>query len=240
MAEKRMFSKQITRSDAFLDMPRSTRLLYYDLSLDADDDGFLDKFKSVMRLTGASEDDLKLLIAKSFIIPFENGIMVIKHWRINNIIRNDRYRPTAYQDLKNQLILKENGSYSLKKTEVGIPTGYQVDTKWIPMVCVDKNSIGKDRLDKDSIEVIGEQVATLSKRFKKPTIEEIRAYCEERKNGIDAEQFFHFYESKKWMIGKDPMSNWKSAVITWEKRKKSDVNTLTSKAAEPSKYIREE
>ena len=102
MAERRMFNKQITRSDAFLDMPRSTRLLYYDLNLDADDDGFVDKYKSIMRLTGASEDDLKLLIAKSFIIPFETGVIVIKHWRMNNLIRSDRYKPTVYQEEKSQ------------------------------------------------------------------------------------------------------------------------------------------
>lgn len=117
MGERRMFNKQITRSDAFLDMPRSTRLLYYDLNLDADDDGFVDKYKSIMRLTGASEDDLKILIAKSFVIPFETGVIVIKHWKINNLIRNDRHKPTTYQEEKSQLLLKENGAYTIKTTK---------------------------------------------------------------------------------------------------------------------------
>ena len=87
MAERRMFSKKITTSDAFLEMPDSAQNLYFHLSMDADDDGFVGSPKSIMRLVRAKEDDMKLLVAKSFIIPFDSGIIVIKHWRINNLIR---------------------------------------------------------------------------------------------------------------------------------------------------------
>ena len=146
MAEKRMFSQKITRSDAFLAMPTSARLLYYDLSMDADDDGFVDRPKSIMRLTGASDDDLAVLIAKSFVIPFDNGICVIKHWRINNYIRGDRYKETNYLELKNKLSVKDNGSYTLKCNS-GIPSDNQVTTKWEHRV--DKVSIDKIRLDKN-------------------------------------------------------------------------------------------
>lgn len=146
MADKRMFSQKITRSDAFLTMPTSARLLYYDLSMDADDDGFVDRPKSVMRLTGASEDDLSVLVAKAFVIPFENGICVIKHWRINNYIRGDRYKETNYLELKHQLSVKENGAYTLKIGS-GIPTDNQVTT--IREHRVDKVSIDKIRLDKN-------------------------------------------------------------------------------------------
>ena len=146
MAEKRMFSQKITRSDAFLTMPTSARLLYYDLSMDADDDGFVDRPKSVIKLTGASADDLSILIAKSFVIPFENGVCVIKHWRINNYIRGDRYKKTNYLDLKDQLSVKENGAYTLK-IDSGIPTDNQLTTKWEHRV--DKVSIDKIRLDKN-------------------------------------------------------------------------------------------
>ena len=229
MAERRMFNKQITRSDAFLDMPRSTRLLYYDLNLDADDDGFVDKYKSIMRLTGASEDDLKLLIAKSFIIPFETGVIVIKHWRMNNLIRSDRYKPTVYQEEKSQLQLKDNCSYT-KKTINGIPSDNQMTPQY---------SIGKNSIVKESIEDKGEQVATSSvKRFVKPTLEEVTAYCEERKNGISAQQFMDFYESKGWKVGNQPMKDWKASVRTWEQRHK-DENKST-KVADASKYRREE
>ena len=223
MAERRMFNKQITRSDAFLDMPRSTRLLYYDLNLDADDDGFIDKYKSIMRLTGASEDDLKILIAKSFIIPFENGLIVIKHWRMNNLIRSDRYKPTVYQEEKRQLVLKENGSYT--KTTVGIPNVNQMDMQY---------SIGKDSIEKE-----GEQVAVSVKKFSKPTLEEVTNYCNERNNNINPQAFIDFYESKGWKIGNQPMKDWKACVRTWEQRHKND-NTSNKKAANPSKYVREE
>ena len=90
MAERRMFNKQITRSDAFLDMPRSARLLYYDLNLDADDDGFVKAPKSIVRQTEASQDDLNVLIEKAFVIPFESGVIAIKHWRMHNLLRKDR------------------------------------------------------------------------------------------------------------------------------------------------------
>ena len=89
MAERRMFAKTIIDSDAFLDMPVTTRLLYYDLAMRADDDGFINSPKKIMRIVGASQDDLKLLAAKKFIIPFDNGIVVIKHWKIHNYIRKD-------------------------------------------------------------------------------------------------------------------------------------------------------
>lgn len=187
MAERRMFNKQITRSDAFLDMPRSTRLLYYDLSLDADDDGFIDKYKSIMRLTGASEDDLKLLIAKSFIIPFENGVIVIKHWRMNNLIRSDRYKPTVYQEEKKQLSLKENGSYT-KKTTIGIPSDNQRETQY---------SIEKDSIVKESIvEEVVAAAPSPSKRFVKPTLEQIKEYCLTRKTILTLNTLWTFTSLK--------------------------------------------
>ena len=113
MAEKRMFSKQIIDSDAFLDMPLSTQALYFHLSMRADDDGFINNPKKIQRVVGASDDDLKLLIAKNFIIPFESGIVVIKHWRIHNYIQKDRYKPTVYTEEMGRLMLKNNNVYTL-------------------------------------------------------------------------------------------------------------------------------
>lgn len=113
MAERRMFAKSIIDSDAFIDMPVTARLLYYDLAMRADDDGFVNSPKKIMRMIGASQDDLGILILKKFLIPFENGVVVIKHWYIHNYIRKDRYNPTKYQKEKEQLTLKDNGSYSI-------------------------------------------------------------------------------------------------------------------------------
>lgn len=113
MAERRMFAKTIIDSDAFLDMPLSTQALYFHLSMRGDDDGFINNPKKIQRMIGASEDDLKLLIAKNFIIPFESGIVVIKHWKIHNYIRGDRKKETVYPDEMALLETKENGAYTL-------------------------------------------------------------------------------------------------------------------------------
>ncbi|ELC8383217.1 MAG: phage replication initiation protein [Clostridium perfringens] len=131
MAERRMFSKTIIDSDIFLDMPLSTQALYFHLSMRADDDGFVNNPRKIERMVGCGVDDRKILIAKQFIIPFESGICVIKHWRIHNYIRNDRYKPTMYQEEKEQLLIEENKAYSINKEmdtnclPSGIPNGRQ-------------------------------------------------------------------------------------------------------------------
>ena len=145
MAERRMFAKTIIDSDAFLDMPMSTQVLYFHLSMRADDDGFINNPKKIQRMIGSGDDDMRILCAKSFIIPFESGVVVIKHWRISNYLRADRYKPTVYQDEMNRLEIKENGSYT--KKDDGIPAVYQVVDERDTQV-----SIGKDRLGKDSKE----------------------------------------------------------------------------------------
>jgi len=138
VAERRMFAKTIIDSDVFLDMPLSTQALYFHLSMRADDDGFINNPKKIQRIIGASDDDLKLLIAKNFIIPFESGIVVIKHWKIHNYIRNDRYKETVYQEEKALLDTKGNKAYTL-----GIPNDNQMDTQ----VRLGKDRLGKDRID---------------------------------------------------------------------------------------------
>lgn len=112
MAEKRMFTMKIIDSDAFLDMPLSTQALYFHLSMRADDDGFINNPKKIQRTIGASEDDLKLLILKRFVLCFENGVIAIKHWRMHNTLRKDRYTPTQYQDEFSRLGIKANNAYT--------------------------------------------------------------------------------------------------------------------------------
>ncbi len=120
MAERRMFTKKITESDAFLEMPMSSQALYFHLCMNADDDGFVKNPKSIQRLVGCNDDDLKLLIAKRFVIPFDSGIIVIKHWRMHNLLRKDRYKETVYTDERALLFLKEDGAYTLDEKQ-GIP-----------------------------------------------------------------------------------------------------------------------
>lgn len=113
MAQKRMFTMKIVDSDAFLEMPLSTQCLYFHLNMRADDDGFIGNTKRIMKIIGASEDDLRLLIVKRFVLTFEDGVIVIKHWRMHNTLSRDRYAETSYTDEKKMLLLKDNGSYSL-------------------------------------------------------------------------------------------------------------------------------
>lgn len=142
MAERRMFAKTVIDSDAFLDMPVTARLLYYDLAMRADDDGFVNSPKKIMRMVGASDDDARILAMKKFIIPFDNGVVVIKHWRIHNYIRKDTYNETQYKEQKAQLELDENSAYRL------------IDSSRQRLVDDPSTQvrIGKERIGKDSIE----------------------------------------------------------------------------------------
>lgn len=152
MAQRRMFSKRITNTDIFLEMPKSAQALYFHLNMEADDDGFIAKANTIRRMIGASEDDLKILIAKRFIIPFESGVMVITHWRIHNLIRKDTYQPTLYQEEK-KMIESDLPNYQKKlpKNVDGTLTESQQSVN-NPLT---QDRIGKDRIDKDSY--IGEQ-----------------------------------------------------------------------------------
>lgn len=149
MAERRMFTQKIVDSDAFLDMPLSTQALYFHLNMRADDDGFINNPKKIQRMIGCCDDDLKLLIAKRFIIAFETGVVVIKHWRMHNLLRKDRYNPTQYQEEMTRLMLKDNGSY----TE-SLPVLDNVATTWQPNdnQMATQDSIGKESIGKLSIE----------------------------------------------------------------------------------------
>lgn len=209
MAERRMFAKTIIDSDAFLDMPLSAQALYFHLSMRADDDGFVNNPKKIQRMIGASDDDCRLLVIKRFILTFDSGVIVIKHWKIHNYIRNDRYKETLYKEEMSHLVLTDKNAYTEADKTLGIPndnqTVYQMDTQV---------RLGKDRLGKDNKEKSIKKKVT----FSPPTIEEVQAYCQERKNNIDAEHFVDFYTCKGWKVGSQPMKDWKAAVRTWEKR----------------------
>lgn len=237
MAERRMFAKSIIDSDAFLDMPLSTQALYFHFSMRADDDGFVNNPSKIMRMINGTKNDLDLLILKGFIIPFEIGVCVIKHWRIHNYLRSDRYKPTVYQDEKAALNINESGLYIL-----GIPNGNQTDTECLPLVDAGKDRLDKDRLDKNRIgNSDGRQAAshTPSSRFQKPTLSEVETYCFERGNNIDAKYFMDFYESKGWVVGKSPMKDWRAAVRTWENSNKTAQIYNREDSISPLEQLRE-
>lgn len=209
MAQRRMFSKDITENDAFLDMPLSTQALYFHLGMQADDDGFVSPNR-IMRMLGCQIDDLKILIAKKFVLQFDDGIVVVKHWKINNYLRNDRYKPTTHQDKLAQLTVKDNG-------------GYKLDTIGIPLVDAGKDRIGKVSIVKDSKE------KEISRRFAPPPLQEVKEYIIEQNYQVDAEAWYDFYSSKDWMIGKNKMKDWRAAVRTWQKRNTFTQNNITVK-----------
>ena len=238
VADKRMMSKSVIDTDMFLDMPASTQCLYFHMLLRADDDGFLKNAKTIMRTVGASPDDVKLLIAKQYLIPFDTGIMAIKHWRIHNYIKKDRYKPTDCEEIK-LLEVNEKGEYILAepmRNQVGSnmePTCIQSGTTLEPM----RNQVGsnmepqvrdRDRLeieigkDRDSRESSGKRRSannstTAAQKFKKPTLEELKAYIAENRYTFSAEAFMDYYESNGWKVGRNPMKSWQATCRTWQR-----------------------
>ena len=208
-----MFTKKITDGDIFTSMPPTTQCLYFHLCMGADDDGFSNNVRIAMFNSHATTDDFNTLVNKRFILPFESGVIVIKHWKMHNYIQSDRYHETKFLEEKSQLVLKENGVY----TEC-IQDGYKMDTE----VSIGKNSIDKVSIDNN----INNKGGVKSTRFVPPTVDEVKHYCSERKNNIDAESFIDFYQTKGWMVGKNKMKDWKACVRTWEKRNgKQEVKT---------------
>ena len=155
MAKKRMFSLGVLDTDAFMDMPLSAQALYFHLNLRADDDGFVGNPKRITQNVGASVDDLKLLVAKRFLLAFEDGVIVIKHWRMHNVIKKDRYTPTNYTEDLKLLSIKENGSYTLSPYEAKALSERKWSANGAQMSqtgSTDKISIDKYSIDQSSIE----------------------------------------------------------------------------------------
>ena len=183
----------------------------------ADDDGFVNAPRSIMRQTGATDDDMKVLIAKKFVIPFDSGVIVIKHWRINNYLQKDRVQPTKYIEEMSGLSIEPNGAY--KKKECIHDNVYTEEYR------LDKSSLEENRLDyiPSSKEEGGEKPK--KKRFVPPTVEEVQAYCNEKGYAVDPQVFVDSYAAKGWMIGKTKMTDWKAAVRTWVQREKKPITT---------------
>ena len=191
MAERRMFARSIIDSDLFLDMPMSSQLLYFHLSMRADDDGFVNSPKKIQKIVNCSTDDMKLLIAKNFILPFESGVVVIKHWKVHNFIRNDRYKETECKEEKNQLQLVDN-KYEFN---VGIPNDNQMSYQRYPQVSLGKDSIELGE-DKDSIDKVKKEK---KKSVKSNDIDDIISIFNEFSNGNEElkETLISFMEMRK-------------------------------------------
>lgn len=203
-----MFAKSIIDSDLFLDMPQSSQCLYFHLSMRADDEGFVNSPKKIQRMIGASDDDCRLLITNRFLIPFDTGVVVIRHWRIHNYIQKDRFKNTMYQAERSALSCDETGAYQL------------MDTECIHDVSIWETQVrlGKDRLGKSSL---GEDKKVRKRTpapFVPPTLQEVEEYAKSRNSSVDPKRFFEYFDVGNWVDGKgNPVKNWKQKFITWER-----------------------
>ncbi len=206
MAERRMFAKSIVLSDAFLDMPMSARCLYFTLGMLADDDGFVGSPKAIMRQCGASEDDMRILVSKKYVLGFDSGVLVIKHWRLNNYLRNDRHVQTTYTEELDTLGIDDKGAYTqnvekMERLPVGIPNDNQVVGSRYT-----QDRIGKDSIDNyiysraedsptarpeqaDVTEVVEYLNQAAGTSFKKNTPKTVRAVKARMKEGFTVEDF---------------------------------------------------
>lgn len=207
MAQKRMFDKRVVSSDKFIDLPHSSKALYFMAGMEADDKGFFQPRK-IQKMCGFNDDDFKILIAKGYFIPFESGVMVVTDWNKNNWLDSRRISETEYVD-ELKLLQLINNKYELVN-----------DKTTNAEHLLSENSIVENSIVENSI--IKEN--TKRKKFVKPTPEEIHQYCLERNNFVNWQQFYDFYESKGWKVGNQPMKDWKACVRTWERKDKKQEN----------------
>lgn len=206
-----MFSLRIIDTARFIRMPISCQALYFHLALRADDDGVVEAY-NVMRLLGCSEDDLRVLVAKQFIQVLNDDLVTyINDWTEHNSIRADRKIDSIYKDLlisinPNIQLVEKKQRADVKKT---VEVVEEVKKEMACTIEVPK---------KEEPKKVEEPPKRTRKVFVKPTLEEVQAYCKERKNSVDAQRFIDFYESKGWKVGTSPMKDWKACVRTWEKR----------------------
>jgi hypothetical protein len=197
-----------------MDMPAMSRALYFTLGMFADDDGVVGNPKGVMRQCGATDEDMDILKNLRYVLAFPSGVVVIKHWPINNYIRDDRHKRTTYVEEMATLTIDEKGAYTEKNKvcqssdgQVSVKcqsTDGQVTENGIP-------SIGKDRLVKNK--------NNNSRKFTPPTIDEVKEYAQKRGNKVDPQKFFDYYTAGNWKDAKgNPVKNWKQKMITWESR----------------------
>ena len=234
MANKRMFSLSVVDTDRFLDMPVSTQALYFHLGMHGDDDGFVSSPRKIARAAGCNDDDLRLLIQKNYIIPFESGVVVITNWRLNNYIKPDRYKPTVYQKEKDELTENGVGKYVAGSNLEAVWN--QVGAKTEPQIRLE---LGKDSIEESmAAKPPRTPVNRKMHRFVPPTVEEVRAYCQERRNAVDAQQFVDFYTANGWTQGRGkPIKDWRAAVRTWEARdKEGQVRTGGTKTPTAQDY----
>ena len=241
MAERRMMSKKIIESARFLKMPISTQCLYFHLLLNADDDGVVEAY-SVVRLTGCSEDDLKILYAKGFVSILNDDLVTyITDWREHNKLRADRKIDSIYKNLLLKILpdtelLQKKARADRPRTTGSLAIQSSGTSQGHGMDGIGKDSIGKDSIGKDSIGNIGDKSHKTSKKrtFTPPTLEEVNAYILERGiNNVSAKAFYDYYEAGDWYDAKgNKVKSWKQKLLTWARHENGNTKTAKSTSNE--------
>ena len=198
-----MFAKSVVLADAFLDLPVRARCLYFMLGMVADDDGFVNSPKGVQRQCGASAADLKTLIDRDYLIAFDSGVVVLRHWRVHNLLKKDRYKQTDHVEEKAQLVLEETRTYGKRSEPLWNPSGTHLE----PQVREGKEREGKDREGQDR-----------EGEFRPPTLVQVGAYCRQRRSPVSPRRFLEYYTANGWMQGQTKIRDWKAALRAWEER----------------------
>lgn len=218
MAKRRMFSLDIVDSDTFLDLSATAQLLYFHLGMRADDRGYISKPRAIIKMCNCSLGDLETLINKKFVLLRDNGLILIKGWKINNCIQPTRLVETTYTEDLMKLFYDENNSYTEKPTNTPVLSGcQQLVNNLSTQDSIDKNSIEKDNLLPHTC-VREEEEKSI------PTLDEVISFCKENNFNINPYQFFNYYNSLGWKINGQPIKDWKVLLRTWY----SNNNTSTS------------
>jgi len=210
MAERRMFAKSVVRSDNFLDLPQTSQNLYFHLNIEADDDGFVSNPRRLMRMLGNGDDDLRVLIAKGFVISFDSGVVVVRHWKVNNYIQKDRYKPS--QNLDEMAVLRTDRNNVYKLDTECIQDGYTLDTQ----VSVVKASLVKESLGKTLPKIEAKRGFNNIHSFKKWVVKNLEGYkftTQKTKFFEDTEfeirgEYIYSHFSKSFLDSKDAIEIW--------------------------------
>ena len=238
MAERRMMTRKVTDDDHFMALSSSAQALYLHLMMGADDDGFNNQVTVAMFRGHASVQDLQALLEARYVYQFDDGVIVIRHWRMANALRKDRYTATAFRDDLAQLRIDERGVYHMAENGTvaeRLPSGCQVVAERLPDGCrvvaasEPQDSIGKDSIGKVSI---GERDNAPARGFTPPTLEDVIRYAKDNSLTLDAQAFVDYYAGRGWTMGNTPMADWRAAVRNWARR---DAERQTPKPAQPRK-----
>lgn len=224
MAKRRMFNTEMVDTDAFLNLSVGAKLLYFYFGTHGDDDGFIASPRMLMRAVGCGEEDLALLVSN----PFDSGVIALRDWRLNNDLKNDRYHATIYKEEKATLTLDSNKRYTfMTDTDtscIQLDSIPETEHSIAEQSIAEQSTAEQSAAEQSTAEPEKETVCAAKPprpRFSPPGVEEVAAYCTERKNGIDPQRFVDFYTANGWVQNRNkPIKDWRAAVRLWERRDK--------------------